>query len=78
MVSKTMDTIEAATNRRVSVVIEVTNTMETTTPMATITIISLMDTSIAARSLVVKNRRIMEMVKSLTSKTTIIITTTRT
>lgn len=78
MVSKTMDTIEAATNRKVSVVIEVTNTTETTTPMATITIISLMDTSIAARSLVVKNRRIMEMVKSLTSKTTIIITTTRT
>lgn len=78
MVSKTMDTIEAATNRRISVVIEVTNTMETVTLMATITIISLMDTSIAARSLVVKNKRIMEMVKSLTSKTTIITTTSRT
>lgn len=78
MVSKTTDTIEAATNRRISVVIEVTNTMETVTLMATITIISLMDTSIAARSLVVKNKRIMEMVKSLTSKTTIITTTSRT
>lgn len=78
MVSKTTDTIEVATNRRISVVIEVTNTMETVTLMATITIISLMDTSIAARSLVVKNKRIMEMVKSLTSKTTIITTTSRT